>query len=281
MRKRMLKTMTIVITLSLLALVGCGSKKETNSTQTEQQTKEVVAETTEEAKETQTQKATEVETSKSTEVATQEPTEAPTQKSTEAPTQKSTEAPTQKPTEPPTQKPTDAPTQASADAPIVKAIGTVDANSYKKAETAFEGIVKKLRKDGLVSSQDVCVTMDNTTVKVDITFKDTDTDLTLVKDASSGVYTLTLDFQCVWVDGLCEKINGIDPASYNKELLISLLSLVSEQPQALFETIDKCYFSCYSLSDTEWTSVGDCYMRDGDYKYDVFCQYQICKTIPK
>ncbi len=273
MRKKMLRTITIVITISLFVLVGCGDKKETNSTQTEQQTKEVVAETTEESKETQTQKQTEV--------ATQAPTENETQKSTEAPTQKPTEAPTQKPTEAPTQKPTAAPTQAPADAPIVKAIGTVDANSYKKAETAFEGIVKKLRKDGLVSSQDVCVTMDNTTVKVDITFKDTDTDLTLVKDASSGVYTLTLDFQCVWVAGLTEKVNGIERAPYNKELLLALLSLVSEQPQALFETIDKCYFSSYSLSDTDWTAVGDCYMRDGDYKYDVFCQFQICKTIPK
>ncbi len=189
--------------------------------------------------------------------------------------QKTTEAQTEGVTQ------TQAATQTPTEAPIVKAVGTVDSAEYKKTEAAFEGIVKKLRTDGLVSSQDVCVTMDNTTVKVDITFKDADTDLKLVKDASSGVYTLTLDFQCVGVEGLCEKINGIDPAPYNKELLIALLGLVSEQPQTILDTIDKCYFSCYSLSDTEWTSIGDCYMRDGEYEYDVFCQYQICKTIPK
>lgn len=134
-----------------------------------------------------------------------------------------------------------------------------------------------MRSDSLISATDICIVMDSTSINVDITFENEKTDIVLYKDEDTDIYTLTLDYDFVWLEGLCSPINGIDPTPYNKDLLIALLSTVSNEPQTLFETIDLTYFSCYSLSDTEWTEVGDCYMMDGDFSADNYISYKIKK----
>ena len=85
---------------------------------------------------------------------------------------------------------------------------------------------------------DVCVTMDATTIKVDITFDNSDIDLMLSLDESTNIYTLVFDYNFIWLEGFGPKVNGKDPAVYNKELLIATLGMVSDELMALFDRID-------------------------------------------
>lgn len=155
-------------------------------------------------------------------------------------------------------KPAPEPTET----PVITKIGNVDATDYNKAEALFTNIVKKMRADGLIDKSDICVVMDSSSIKVDITFNNATTDLVLSKDENK-IYTLTLDRDFEWLEGFATTINGIDTALYNKDLLIALLSTMTEDPEIIFETIDRTYHSSYSLSETEWTEVGDYDMRYG------------------
>lgn len=147
---------------------------------------------------------------------------------------------------------------------IVQVNGTVDAAEVTAVETVFTGLVNKLRENGLISATDICVTIDETSIKFDITPNNSTVDLTLYKtDVANSIYTFALDQNLWYLEGLGEKINGIDPAPYNKEAIYAMLGLISTQPEAIFNVIDQTYFSCYSLSTTEWTAVGDCQMMDG------------------
>lgn len=76
-----------------------------------------------------------------------------------------------------------------------------------------------------------------------------------------------------------EKINGIDPATYNRELLLALLSVISNTPQDLFDTIDLTYFSSYSLGDKSWTAVGDCYMMNAEYVWEDYLSKRILNQV--
>ena len=96
----------------------------------------------------------------------------------------------------------------------------------------------------------------------DITRGNNPKDLVLSVD-SAGVYTLALDYDFWFLEGFGPLVNGIDPAPYNKEMLQNFLSLISDEPMTLFNTIDQVYFSSYGLSGTSYLAVGDCYMMDG------------------
>ena len=161
--------------------------------------------------------------------------------------------------------------------PIVQKVGEVDEAEFVKVETAFTDIVKKMREDKLINDNDICVIMDSASIKVDITFENTTTDIILSKDESTGVFTLALDHGFMWLEGLSESINDIDLALYNKELLLALLSVVSAEPQTIFDTIDQTYFSSFYISDTEWTTVGDCQMMDGADSIEGAYSYKIKK----
>ena len=190
----------------------------TGETNTEivEETTTIVAEqeaTSKEEKTTQKQKETEKQTNKpvsTTQSTTQKPTNKPVETTTQAITQTTTQKQTSKPVE--------------TEAPIVTKIGNVDSATYNKAVSAFEGIVKKMRKDGVVKATDTCVVMEGTTIKVDIYYGDKDTDLILSK-GSNNIYTLTLDYDFNWVDQLAVTINGKNSAAYNKELFKALLSM--------------------------------------------------------
>ncbi len=156
---------------------------------------------------------------------------------------------------------------------IVKKDGDVDKTTYKKAVEVFEDVVNKLRTDGVVKQDDICVIMDDASIKVDITLADDFTDIELRK--SGDVYSLILDYDFTWLEGFGEKINDIDPAEYNKELLLATLKIISNEPQVIFDRIDMDYHSAAGLSDTEWTEVGDCLIISDDMKVDEYISYKI------
>ncbi len=177
------------------------------------------------------------------------------------------------------QKPsvTPEPAPQPTEVPIVRTVGTVDDATYKKAVGAFETIVKKMRADGIVKSNDVCVTMDATSIKVDITFDNFDVDLQLSKDNSTNIYTLTFDYDFTWIEGLGPKVNEKDPALYNKELIQALLSIVSDEPQVLYDRIDLDCYSPASLSNEKWTEIGDCFIKGAGMVVDQYISYNITK----
>ena len=293
MKNRRKGILAIVMVASMLMLVACGSKQEVSNTPTnkpsgtETPTNEPTL--TPEATETPTPEPTETPMPDVTEEpsSTPEPTEEPTATETPTPEPTPTEKPTPTPEPTPTEKPTPTPTPeptptptpepTPTEVPIVQTVGSVDNAEYEKAVKAFESIVKKMRADGLVKSSDVCVTMDNTSIKVDITFDNSDIDLTLQKDNSTNVYTLTFDYNFIWLEGFGPTVNGKDPALYNKDLLIAVLSMVSNEPQALFNRIDLDCFSPASLSQTEWTEIGDCFIKSGGMVVNEYISYNITK----
>ena len=213
---------------------------------------------------------------------TPEPTAMPTPEPTATPTPEPTATPTPEPTATatPTPEPTNTPTPTPTIVPIVKVEGKVDKAEVGKAEDAFTSIVKRMRADGLVKATDVCVTMDANSIKADITLDTPDADLELAKDNDTGIYTLKLDYDFVWLEGFCPAINGIDPANYNRELLLALLSVISDNPQEIFDIIDQTYFSSFVLGDKEWTEAGGCYMMDGETVWEDYFSYKITKEIP-
>lgn len=159
--------------------------------------------------------------------------------------------------------------------PLVQVTGEVESEAYAKVKGAFEDIVLKMRADGIVKADDVCVAMDESSLKVDINFADKDADIVLQKDARENTYVLTMDSDFVWLKGLAATINGKDSASYNKELFLATLGLVSEEPQSLFDRIDADYFSPAGVSDVEWEKVGNCYIMGGEIVYKDYISYII------
>jgi len=134
-----------------------------------------------------------------------------------------------------------------------------------------------MRADGLVKETDVCVTMDATSIRVDITFDNSDIDLMLSLDESTHIYTLVFDYNFIWLEGFGPKVNGKAPAVYNKELLIATLGMVSDEPMALFDRIDLDCFSAAGLSSAKWTEIADCFIMSGTFILDESISYLITK----
>jgi len=266
----------IVLFLMALALmcasVACGNKHGEDDTQTNES---IATEGTEEPSSALDDTEEPTSTPEETEEPSSMPEETEEQKPESKPETKPTPTPEQKPESKPETKPT--PTPTPTEAPIVQKNGNVDNATYEKAVKAFEGIVKKMRTDGLVKSSDVCVTMDNSNIKVDITFDNDDIDLMLSKDNSTNVYTLTFDYNFTWLEGFGPKVNGKDPALYNKELLIAILGMVSNEPKVVFDRIDLDCFSAAGLYVDEWTEIADCFIMSGEMKVDEFISYKLTK----
>ncbi|MEE0861877.1 MAG: hypothetical protein U0L79_02735 [Lachnospiraceae bacterium] len=233
---------------------------------TSEATIEIVEETTTIVAE---QEITTKEDQNETQKKTSKPVET-TQKKTAKPANKPAETTTQKATEKQTSKPT------VTEAPIVTKVGNVDNATYNKAVSAFEGIVKKMRKDGVVKATDTCVVMEGSTIKIDINYGDKDTDLILSK-GSNNIYTLTVDYDFCWISGMATTINGKDSSSYNKELLKAVLSMVSGEVELLYNRIDMDCFSAMGLYSNKWTQIGDCSIKSGEIKVDKYFTYLITK----
>ena len=233
---------------------------------TSEATIEIVEETTTIVAE---QEITTKEDQNETQKKTSKPVET-TQKKTAKPANKPAETTTQKATEKQTSKPT------VMEAPIVTKIGNVDNATYNKAVSTFEGIVKKMRKDGVVKATDICIVMEGSTIKVDINYADKDTDLILTK-GSNNIYTLTVDYEFCWLSGIATTINGKDSAPYNKELLKAVLGMVSDEVELLYNRIDMDCFSAMGLYSNKWTQIGDCSIKSGEIKVDKYFTYLITK----
>lgn len=147
-------------------------------------------------------------------------------------------------------------------APIVMANGSVDEDELKRAEDIFRDIVTRLRTDGLANGSDISVEMDKDSIRADINLNTTTYDIELLKVGEFLILKIDPDF--TWKPDQAEKINGIDPASYNKEMLMDILKMFSNTPEEIFDIIDKTYFSGFILDNKEWLKVGDCYIVD-DY----------------
>ena len=259
MRKKTPMIFAATMILSMAVLMGCGSE----------QTPEELFTPTPSATNTPEPTVTNTPTPSPAPTATNTPTPSPEPTATNTPTPRPTSTPTPKPTNTPTPKPTEV--------PIVKKDGNVEKAAYEKAVKAFEGIVKRMRADGLVKETDVCVTMDATSIKVDITFDNSDIDLMLSLDESTHIYTLIFDYNFIWLEGFGPKVNGKDPAAYNKELLIATLSMVSDEPMELFDRIDLDCFSAAGLSSVKWTEIADCFIMSGTFILDESISYLITK----
>ena len=300
MRKYILGFISVII---IGSIAGCGGNVESNDKattkveETSNETTYLMEETSLESDGTASEPTTEIVEETTTIVAEQEITtkEEQTQKETDkqketqkqtskpaASTQNTTQKTTNKPAETITQKNTVATTEkqtskpAETEAPIVTKIGNVDTATYNKAVSAFEGIVKKMRKDGVVKATDTCVVMEGSTIKIDINYADKDTDLILSK-GSNNVYTLTVDFDFCWLSELAVKINGKDSAPYNKELFKALLSMTTDEVELLFERIDLDCFSAMGLYSDKWTQIGDCSIMAGSLEFEKYFSYLITK----
>lgn len=159
--------------------------------------------------------------------------------------------------------------------PIVQAIGNVDEAQYEKAVKAFEPVVKKMRADGLVKADDICVTMDGSGIVADITFDNEECDLILLKDNKSNSYTLIMNYDFTWLEGFGPTVNGKDPAHYNKDILIAMLSMVSDEPEVVFDRIDLDCFSAFGLYGDKWTQIADCFLMNDGMKVDEYISYKI------
>ena len=287
----MKKNLVIILSaIMMMSVVGCGGNvDETKTTATEESVSEsttVIEDETSSMEETSTIEETtsseetkvEEESSSVEETTTEEETttkEKETEKKTEKQTEKQTEKKTEKPTQKPEETTTSKPVQE--DAPIVKKIGKVDEAFYNKAVKAFEGPVKKLRKDGLVKKSDVCVTMEGKNIKIDINYADKDSDLTLLYNSNTKIYELVVDYDFCWISELAVKINGKDSAPYNKELLKALISMVSDEVEVVYNRIDLDCFSAMGLDNEKWVNVGDISIKGGNFVADKLFSYYITK----
>ena len=279
MRKYILGFISVIIIGSIAGCGGNVESKDKATTKVEETSNETTylideEEASLEEVESINEATTEIAEETTTSVAEQETTtkEEQTEKKTEKQkeTQKTTQKTTQKATEKQTSKPT------VTEAPIVTKVGNVDNATYNKAVSAVEGIVKKMRKDGVVKATDTCVVMEGSTIKIDINYGDKDTDLILSK-GSNNIYTLTVDYDFCWISGMATTINGKDSSSYNKELLKAVLSMVSGEVELLYNRIDMDCFSAMGLYSNKWTQIGDCSIKSGEIKVDRYFTYLITK----
>lgn len=190
------------------------------------------------------------------------PTEAPVATEAPAPTEapKATEAPA----------PTEAPkaTEAPAKNAWLKTEGKVDVKLLAKVETAFAASVKEMKTAGLVGADEACVMVTESGIS--------GRGHLLTNDGEG--YILTIQGDALWLDDMCAEINGVNPAPYNKKMLVAMLGVISDDATALFNRIDEDCFSANSLSGTEWETVGDCYIKGDAFTGDSISYNIVPKT---
>lgn len=98
-------------------------------------------------------------------------------------------------------------------------------------------------------------------------------DFQLYRNPLDGTYTLTINDHL-----LPETVNhlGVQIGNYNRDIVLSLCSIVSSQPQTVYNQLYEDIYGEICISDTGWTTVGDCKMHfDYDSSYDGHFVYQI------
>lgn len=98
-------------------------------------------------------------------------------------------------------------------------------------------------------------------------------DFQLYRNPLDGTYTLTINDHL-----LPETVNhlGVQIGNYNRDIVLSLCSIVSSQPQTVYNQLYEDIYGEICISDTGWTTVGDCKMHfDYDSSYDGHFVYKI------
>ena len=269
----------------VLGLAGCGANEEKDK-----DTKATIESSSEETTKTSDEGTSETTTSNvvdnettgndesKEETTTKQEVETTTKKQEETTTKKQEQTTAKKPSETTTQKQEETTKKpVETEAPIVKKVGTVDETVYNKAVSAFTNIVKKMRTDGIVKKTDVCVTMEGKDIKVDINYKEPDVDLILRRDDVNKRYELILDYDFCWLEALYEDADGKKLAKYNEQLFKSMLSIVTDDVDVVFDRIDMDCFSAFSLPVDKWMEIGDCALMAGTFKLDEYFSYYISK----
>lgn len=210
---------------------------------------------------------------------TNTPTPTPTNTPIPTPANTPTPTPTNTPIPTPTNTPIPTPTSTPTPVPILRVMGDVDPELVQKAEQAFTNIVNRMRADGVAGKKDIGIVLHPESVRADITFDNDTLDLLFAKNPENDIYTLRIDWNFTWVEGMSPLINGIDPAPYNKEILMAALRTFTETPEEVFFNIDMNCFSCLTLNG--WTEAGDCYIMEGDTVFEEYIEYFLVKEIPQ
>lgn len=97
-------------------------------------------------------------------------------------------------------------------------------------------------------------------------------DLELYRNPLDGTYTLTINLP---LDSYVSSL-GIDVTGYNNDVLVTLCSIFSSQPQTVYNQLYEDIYGEICISDTGWTTVGDCKMHfDYDSSYADHFVYKI------
>ena len=96
-------------------------------------------------------------------------------------------------------------------------------------------------------------------------------DLELYRNPLDGTYTLTIKTP------LDTDVFGIhDVAPYSRDVLLTICSIFSSQPQTVYNQLYEDIYGEICISDTGWTTVGDCKMHfDYDSSYEGHFVYKI------
>lgn len=97
-------------------------------------------------------------------------------------------------------------------------------------------------------------------------------DLELYRNPLDGTYTLTINLP---LDSYVTSL-GIDVTGYNNDVLVTLCSIFSSQPQTVYSTLYEDLYGTECISMTSYTSVGDCKIKyDNSQSYDGHYVYLI------
>lgn len=95
--------------------------------------------------------------------------------------------------------------------------------------------------------------------------------LELYRNPLDGTYTLNINYP---LDTFVVGVNELAP--YNQSVLKVLISMFSSQPEVIFNQLYEDIYGEVCISDTGWTTVGDCKMQfDYDSSYDGHFVYHI------
>lgn len=95
--------------------------------------------------------------------------------------------------------------------------------------------------------------------------------LELYRNPLDGTYTLNINYP---LDTFVVGVNELAP--YNQSVLKVLISMFSSQPEVIFNQLYEDIYGEVCISDTGWTTVGDCKMQfDYDSSYDGHFVYKI------
>lgn len=97
--------------------------------------------------------------------------------------------------------------------------------------------------------------------------------LELWRDPANDIYTLEVNIRLTPGENV---LNGTDLSLYSNDILLYLCSVISSQPNTLYAQIHEDITGEICISDSSWTTVGDCKVQyDDEHSYDNHYVYLI------